>query len=153
MYESEQEAKNAAIGLLARREHSRKELMTKLQPRCQGFALEPVLDLLEDAGYLSDLRFSQSFIRMRVSQGHGEIRIRFDLRQKGISSEMINTSLEEAEIDWFEQALELYCRKYRTAITPQDFKERSKRMRFMAQRGFSMEQINYSIEQSANNDH
>ena len=148
MFETEQEAKNAAIGLLARREHSRKELATKLAKRCEQLDINEILDELEKLGYLSDQRFTESFIRMRCSQGHGEIRIRFDLKQKGISSDLISAMLERCDIDWFEQASELYQRKYRTLLDGKDYKERGKRMRYMSQRGFTMDQINYSIEQA-----
>ena len=149
MYETEQEAKNAAIGLLARREHSRKELATKLAKRCEQIDIDGILDELEKQGYLSDQRFTESFIRMRCSQGHGEIRIRFDLKQKGVSSDLISAMLEQCEIDWFEQASDLYQRKYRIPLDGKDYKERGKRIRYMSQRGFTMDQISYSIEQAA----
>ena len=148
MYETEQDARNAAIGLLARREHSRKELYTKLSGRCEQINLDTVLDDLERNGYLSDQRFTESFIRMRTAQGHGEVRIRFDLRQKGVAAEMISSVLDESGIDWYEQAADVYSRKFRTAVGEKDYKERSKRMRYLAQRGFNMDQINYAISHS-----
>lgn len=145
MYETQSEAKNAAIGLLARREHSRKELLDKLARRCEGVDLDEVLDELGRNGYQSDQRFTESFIRMRVGQGQGLIKIRFELQRKGVASELIAASFEAADIDWFELALEMYRRKYKTDLDGADFKERGKRMRFMAQRGFSSEQINFAI--------
>ncbi|WP_428036181.1 regulatory protein RecX [Amphritea sp.] len=145
MYETQSEVKNAAIGLLARREHSRKELLEKLGRRCAGVDLDEVLDELACNGYQSDQRFTESFIRMRVGQGQGLIKIRFELQRKGIDSDLVAASFEAANIDWFELALDMYRRKYRVALDESDFKERGKRMRFMAQRGFSPEQINYVI--------
>jgi len=145
VFETEQEAKNSAIQLLSRREHSRKELNDKLGGRSQNVDLEKVLDDLESNGYLSDHRFTESFIRMRISQGHGLIRIQFDLRRKGVGSELIAQILEEMDIDWYQQAVELYRRKYRTAIEEKDYKERSKRLRYMSQRGFSSEQCQYAM--------
>ena len=145
MYETQSEAKNAAIGLLARREHSRKELLDKLGRRCDGVDLDDVLDQLADAGYQSDQRFTEGFIRMRVGQGQGLIKIRFELQRKGVASDVIAAALEAADIDWFELALDMYQRKYRTGLEASDFKERARRMRFMAQRGFNSEQINYAL--------
>lgn len=146
VFETQAEAKNAAIGLLARREHSRKELRDKLLARCESVDLDAVLDELESKGYQSDQRFTESFIRMRIGQGQGLIKIRFELQRKGIDSELIVSSFELADIDWFALAAEMYARKYRAALVPHDYKEKSKRMRFMSQRGFNAAQINFAIE-------
>ena len=145
MYQTQAEAKNAAIGLLARREHSRKELLDKLASRCDGIDIEAVLDDLALNGYQSDQRFTESFIRMRIGQGQGLIKIRFELQRKGIDSELIAAAFEMADPDWFTLAVDMYQRKYRAELDPSDYKERGKRMRFMAQRGFTSEQINYAI--------
>lgn len=140
------DAWNKAIQLLSRREYSRKELERKLSEYADSTTIQKLLCSLENDGYLSDQRFCESFIRMRCGQGHGLIRINFDLRQKGISSELIAHCLEELAFDWFELALEQYQRKYQRNLVCVDYKERAKRTRFMAQRGFSMDQIKYAIE-------
>ncbi|SEQ94978.1 regulatory protein [Amphritea atlantica] len=149
MYQTQSEAKNAAIGLLARREHSRKELRDKLAGRCEEVDLEAVLDDLARNGYQSDQRFTESFIRMRAGQGQGWVKIRFELQRKGIDNELVAAVSEAAEIDWFALAQEMYQRKYRTGLDRSDYKERAKRMRFMAQRGFTSEQISYAIESAS----
>jgi len=143
------DAWNKAIQLLSRREYSRKELQQKLNAYAESEVIQELLGSLEDDGYLSDQRFCESFIRMRCGQGHGLIRINFDLKQKGISSELIEDCLEELDVDWFELALEQYQRKYQRSLVCADYKERAKRTRFMAQRGFSMDQIQYAIENAA----
>ncbi|BBB25123.1 regulatory protein RecX [Amphritea japonica] len=145
MFENESAAKNAAIYLLARREHSRKELKEKLIARSELIDLDIVLDELIERGYQSDQRFTESFIRMRASQGQGLIKIRFELQRKGVNSELIASAFEAAEIDWFELAADRYKRKYKAALLANDYKERAKRMRFMSQRGFNSEQIGYAI--------
>ncbi|WP_415892531.1 regulatory protein RecX [Neptuniibacter sp. PT8_73] len=147
------EAWSKAIQLLSRREYSYKELSQKLARSVEGADLDSVLQSLEEEGYLSDQRFCESFVRMRVGQGHGLIRIRFDLKQKGIASELLASCLEDLDIDWFVQAEELYRRKYREPLAGKDFKERSKRMRFMSQRGFSIDEIQFAIEQVANDEY
>ena len=145
MFESESAAKNAAIYLLARREHSRKELKEKLIARSELINLDLVLDELIERGYQSDQRFTESFIRMRSSQGQGMIKIRFELQRKGVDSELVAWAFEAADIDWFELAVDRYKRKYKAALAVDDYKERAKRMRFMSQRGFTSEQINHAI--------
>ncbi|MDO6562656.1 regulatory protein RecX [Amphritea sp. 1_MG-2023] len=152
MYETQSEAKNAAIGLLARREHSRQELRNKLSARCESIDLEAVLDELSDKGYQSDQRFAESFVRMRVGQGQGLIKIRFELQRKGVDNELILSTFEAADIDWFDLAADLYRRKYLAILAANDYKEKAKRMRFMSQRGFNAAQINFAIESATTNE-
>ena len=144
--ESDAEIKNAALGLLARREHSMAELITKLKTRCEDeHQLENVLFALQEDGYISDQRFTESFLRQRIYQGFGPMKIRFDMKQKGISSEMLEIAILEQEVDWFEMAKEVYQRKFQ----PQDGfdpKGYAKRMRYMMQRGFDTEQARYAID-------
>lgn len=151
MFKTEQEAKNAALYLLSRREYSRKELTDKLAKKSESIGLDEVLNELVQSGYQSDRRFTESFIRMRIGQGHGLIRIRFDLLRKGIQSEMTEQLLESMEPDWFELAQELYRRKYRTALVANDYKDKAKRIRYMSQRGFSMDQCLYAMAENDEN--
>ena len=75
----------AALELLARREHSRRELTRKLAAR--GFpddVVTPVLDELERTGALANARFTDSFVRSRIAKGQGPQRIRAELAQRGI---------------------------------------------------------------------
>lgn len=143
---TEKDIWNKAIQLLSRREYSRAELVQKLARISQDLPLDAVLGELESAGYLSDRRFAESFIRMRVGQGHGLIRIRFDLQRKGVANDLLQAVLEEMDIDWFGLAAEQYQRKYSQAVPSGDYKERSKRMRFLSQRGFTMDEIQYALD-------
>ncbi|WP_286236856.1 regulatory protein RecX [Neptuniibacter halophilus] len=137
---------NKAISLLARREYSRAELEQKLKPLAENENLDALLQALEEAGYQSDKRFTESFIRMRVGQGHGLIRIRFDLQRKGIESEQISECLDEMDMDWYENARELYQRKYAEPLQSGDHKTRNKRMRYLSQRGYTMDEIRYALD-------
>lgn len=148
---SEKELWNKAIQYLSRREYSRMELFEKLGKQSPE-AVDSVLDSLEKEGYLSDRRFTESFIRMRAAQGHGLNRVRFDLKKKGVDASLILEVLDELEMDWYELAAEVYRRKYSQPLDQSDYKERSKRIRFMSQRGFSMDEIQYSLENSEQQD-
>ncbi len=146
MLESESDIKNAALGLLARREHSMKELVTKLKSRCcDEDLLENILFGLQENGYINDQRFVESFLRQRVNQGFGPKKIHFDMRGKGITAEMLDFAMQEQEIDWFELALETYRRKFRYEDN-YDAKGYAKRIRYMMQRGFDSEQTRYAID-------
>ena len=140
--------RDVAIQLLARREYSRVELARKLRQKSfDGDDIEACLDALAEQSLQSDARFAESFVRSRIARGQGVIRIKGELRQRGIDQETLTAALaavEEREaVDWFELAKETLARRYDSpGDTP---KERAKRERFLATRGFDFEQIRYAL--------
>lgn len=139
---------NAALGLLARREYSRGELSERLARRSEDQDLiGHVLDALQEQGLQSDQRFCESFVRFRVSQGKGPVRIKQDLRMKKLDAELIDHHLQDISGDdhdfWRLRAAEVYDRKFSDLPVNND-KERAKRLRFLVARGFSA-QLAYSL--------
>jgi regulatory protein len=135
-----------ALDLLARREHSRRELERKLGTR--GFAEELIastLDALEESGELAPARFTASFIRARAAKGQGPARIRAELAERGIDREQATELMRDADIDW--AALAASVRDKRFGVQrPSDFKERARQARFLEYRGFDSEQIGSALE-------
>jgi regulatory protein len=141
---SESELRVAAISLLSRREHSRHELFQKLIIRTSSETyLLQLLDQLVQLGYQSDLRFTESFLRSRINRGLGQMRIERELKEKGIEQDLIEQCLQ-TDIDWFELAYESGLRKFQT-LNLNDYKERQKAFRYLAYRGFSMEQMQFAV--------
>lgn len=140
--------RDIAIGLLARREYSRAELAQRLKKKAfDEAAIDECLDTLVEQGLQSDARFVASFVRSRILRGQGVIRIKGELRQRGVDQETLNTAFKEVEegeqVDWFELARETLARRFDSAgETP---KERARRERFLASRGFDFEQIRYAL--------
>lgn len=141
-------ARDIAIQLLARREYSRAELAHRLQQK--SFSSEDIttcLDALAGASLQSDMRFAESFIRSRIARGQGVIRIKGELWQRGVDRETSATALatvEEREaVDWFELAQQTLRRRFDSPGNSP--KERAKRERFLAARGFDFEQIRYAL--------
>jgi len=124
------------------REHSRQEIRNKLKRKefAENVDLDALLDELEENNYLSDQRFTESFIRYRVLRGQGVIKIKNELRQRGVNASLINSVMQEANIDWFVLASEQREKKFSQDI-PTDFKEKTKQMRFLSGRGFDPEVI------------
>lgn len=126
------------LAALARREYSRAELAVKLD----GFPaadIAAVLDTLAERGWQSDARFAASYLRGH--RGYGRLKMRHELEARGIRGELLRDTLDSA--DWFAAARDVYQKKYSApATTPQ---ERAKRQRFMAQRGFSYEEIRQAM--------
>ncbi len=130
-----------ALDLLARREHSRLELFRKLQMR--GFddaAVDVALRALESEGLLSDARFAETFVWSRFQRGSGPQKIHAELCQRGVDEALIALSIEALADDWQGLLREVREKKFGRTL-PQDFRERSRQMRFLQQRGFSAEQI------------
>lgn len=139
--------KNSAIYSLAMREHSRKELYQKLQKKdyVEGVDVLKLLDELEEKDYLNEQRFAESFTRYRASRGQGPVKISSELYIRGINKSLISRTLRNSEINWFEKAVEQMVKKFGKTKSI-DFKEKAKRMRFLASRGFSHEIIHTIVE-------
>ncbi len=104
-----------------------------------------VIAELQKQGWQSDQRFAENYVRARWQRGHGPVRIRYELQQKGLAPELIDATLSRSGIDW-EQALErIYRQKYANKPITNPT-ERAKRWRFLQQRGFAYEQIHRLLD-------
>lgn len=136
----------SAMDLLARREHSRRELKQKLKKRFNDETLiEEQLDRLSDENLQSDARFAESFLRQRLSRGHGPVRIRQEMRQKGISDTEIEMAMAAEQPDWCDLAEAAYRRKF-GKLPPDDIKDKARRSRFMQYRGFALDQYQHLMD-------
>ena len=138
-----------AIRLLARREYSRHELAERLAAK--GHEPETIaecLDALAEQDLQSDARFAESFLRSRILRGQGPLKIRLDLEHRGLERELIRHAFDEAEqrgeVDWFALARDALARRF---SGPGDSpRERARRERFLAQRGFDFDQVRHALE-------
>jgi len=146
LIEDESALVQAVVQLLARRDYSRQELISRLGSRVEDEAmLARVLDRMETDGYQSDRRFAASHARQRVEQGYGERRIRYDLQQKGIDSALVDSALTELEVDWFELARRQAARRYGDHPS-EDAREHGRRMRYLLGRGFGYDEVRHALE-------
>ncbi len=138
--------KNSAIYSLAMREHSRHELKNKLLKKdfAEDVDLDKLLDELEESDYLSDQRFTESFIRYRVARGQGKVKIINDLKMRGVRVSLIRNAMQETDIDWFQLVKEQREKKFGSHI-PNEFKEKARQMRFLSGRGFDVDTIRQSM--------
>ncbi len=147
MGEAAKDIKDAALRLLARREHSRKELLNKLTLKGYGKdAVMAVLDELARQGWQDDQRYAQSYARCRIQKGYGPVRIDYELRQNGIESVNLDEIVQQvAGSSWMDVLERVYSRKFKPdrAI---DRHEWAKRSRFLVQRGFSGEMISALLD-------
>ncbi len=134
--------KQKAVALLAIRECSRFILRQKLKERFdeEGDAelIEACLDELQERNYLSDSRFARASVISKASRA-GDQKLKWELRQKGVSDEDIAEAMESLETSEYERAKALWDRKF--GELPSDRKERDRQIRFLASRGFTFKTI------------
>lgn len=137
----EQTPVQRALGLLVRREHSRKELTRKLTARgIESDAAAAAVDKLTEAGWQDDTRFAENLVRMRANTGYGPLHIRAELGTHGLDSEQILAAMDTFEGDWTENARDLVRRRFGEA-GPQELAQRRKAADLLARRGFDGDSI------------
>jgi regulatory protein len=122
-----------ALGLLVRREHSRAELARKLAPHGEADEVAALLDDLERESLLSNQRYAESLASSRAGR-HGSLRLKADLRDKGVPEAVVAETLREARAHDLDAARAVWAKKF--GRVPQDAAERARQMRFLAGRGF-----------------
>ncbi|MGH8403462.1 MAG: regulatory protein RecX, partial [Gammaproteobacteria bacterium] len=128
-----------ALKLLARREHSTRELTAKLTVRgYEPGAISAVIDVLAAKNLLSDARFVEEFVASRARRGSGPVKIRDELRSRGVDETLVETTLAEYQDQWPANAASVRRKRF-GAVLPQDYAERARQARFLQQRGFSAE--------------
>jgi regulatory protein len=138
--------RNKAMNLLARREHSQLELRTKLAAReYSPEEIEATVTALVADGLLSDERFAEAYITARIRTGQGPVRIRGELKKRGVGAEIIGMHLDDTGLEWHSLAREVRSKKFGEGM-PVEFKEKAKQMRFLEYRGFTSEQIRQAFD-------
>lgn len=130
----------AALNYLAKREYSQQELCLKLEAK--GFlnaAIVEALALLKAEGLQSDERFCQSYIQVKVERGYGPVRIRYDLKQRGLSDALIEKNLAVYNNVWIEQAFKAFKKRFHQLEInkPKQLKQKQ----FLYYRGFDFDTI------------
>lgn len=146
------EAFEAAVRLLARREHSAYELQNKLKQR--GFSKESVEEALSECRRLDlqcDVRFAEMFCRARVSRGYGPVVIRQLLRQVGVLADSVELALQGLDVNWSDEIERVWHKKFR-AVDDVSLRARQKQWQFLTYRGFTEATIRAFFETLAVDD-
>jgi regulatory protein len=146
MTDQQAEMRRAALDWLGRRDYSGAEITRKLR-RKFGEEADPsaVLDWLQEHRFLDESRYLDVLIRSAIERGHGLLRLRQDLKQRGINAPLIEQALSNLEVDWFELARRLRERRFgQKPVTDQ--KEKARQLRYLQYRGFTVEQCFHALE-------
>ena len=132
------------MDFLSRREHSSREILNKMSNRVESkeMLLDSIKELVDD-GLLSDERFAESYFQSRKNKGYGPLRIRNELKQRGIGDQLF-FSLSN-EVNWSKYALEALRKKINGDL-PTETKDVLKLKRFLNYRGFDFQDIDRAFE-------
>jgi len=131
--------RDRALGLMARREHSRTELQRKLAPHTEDpQELIDLLDELARRGWLSDARFAEALVHDKQAK-FGAARLAYELRERGVPDAVIRDQLAELKESELDRARQVWQSKF--GAPPEDAKARARQMRFLQSRGFGLDVI------------
>jgi regulatory protein len=137
------EALASAAGYCSMSEHCQSEVVDKLKRfELSSDDLSKLINYLQDEGYLNENRYVKAFVKDKFRFGKwGRIKIRYTLRQKGISSTVAEEGLSEIqEEDYLNMLTDLLRQKKRSIKANSPYELRGKLLRFAAGRGFELEQ-------------
>ena len=138
--------KGRALKLLSQREHSRRELESKLaRHEEEPGQLKRALDELAAGGFIDEQRAADSIVHRRGAR-FGAARVKQELLAKGIDSERVAAAMAVLRTTELDRAREVWRRRF--GEPPQDAVQRAKQARFLAARGFSGDVISRVLKGS-----
>ncbi len=90
----------------------------------------------------------ESFVRVRSERGQGPLRIRAELRERGVTDVLVDEVLTITSEFWFERANRARAKRFGEAA-PASRDEWNRQARFLAQRGFPSDLIYRALGDAA----
>ncbi|MDX1618164.1 MAG: RecX family transcriptional regulator [Balneolaceae bacterium] len=144
--EGREAVRTYCLRMLARRDHSRKELFDKARKKDHPADLvEGVLDELEEKGYLDDRTFARTFASDKSRLNNwGPAKIKAHLFKKGIPESIADEGIDAAfeELDLKETLFDLVKKKKRRFRREEDlFRRKKKIFDYLYRKGYRSESI------------
>lgn len=140
-------ALDKAISLLAVRARTEREITDALR-KCAY--LEPVIARvmarLLEAGYINDADFAEHWAASRVNKGMGTIRIRMELRQKGVPSSEIDDAVAGMDYNIVIAGAKKAAQKAARGRDLSDRKEQQKVLAALSRRGFDFQTAKRALQ-------
>ena len=143
-------AKRYIFRLLKFRIRTESEITQRL--RKKGFTekiIEELIRYFKDANLINDSLFASQWLNERLNRGYGIERIKWELKQKGISEEYIQELIAKNEV--LEKENDMLYKVMKEKIKKIDpnlesFKKKAILYRYLIQRGFSQSKVLGIIE-------
>ena len=144
----------SALNLLTHRGRSERELRQRL--RQKGYtasAIDETIRRVVDWGYLDDEQFAAAWVEQRSSgKPRSRRALAHELREKGVDRQIIETTIEEADIDELADARRLAADKWRKERGQDPAKRRQRTAAFLARRGYGWDVAKPVIDELARDD-
>ncbi len=142
-----EEAFKVSLRFIKYRPRSKKEVFDKLKRK--GFSddvIVEVVSFLEKKFFLDDEEFARLWVNERLlSKGLSLMKIKCELKLKGISEEIIQKVLSEIEVDELENAFNFLSKKF-SRVMDKNFLDKERLLRKLVMKGFS-----YKVSEKAVN--
>lgn len=119
----------------------RQKLLDKAYPEQ---AVDYVLAYLTEHGFLNDQQYAQSTMRSYTRRGYGTLRIRQELRRRGVAADHADEALDEYEPNW-DAMYALLDRRLHGDLS--DRREVQKAVAALQRRGFLWEDIRRALNE------
>lgn len=134
--------------LLSRRDHSVKELKTKLLRTIDEKNADKAIEKMLEYGYLDDEKYARNLVKyLAQSRNMSKNHIKQEMFKRGIPNEIINLVMEDYEFDNVSSVVDLIMTKYRNKLNNEDGNK--KVIASLMRKGFSYSDIKnafYRIE-------
>ena len=149
---------NKALDLLSLRDYSRRELSDKLVTKAWEKKEQKDMDLgslkqqasdicdrLEELGLLNEERFARSYVDELIRRKHlSKSGLKTALIQKGVQRDIIETVLEEVDVDPVEQIRELLATKFKNRDLS-DEKQKTRTVNALLRLGYRYNEIHAAM--------
>lgn len=138
------EAKEKALFLLSYKEYTARQLADRLAKDAGQQAAEQAVERMEELGLINDEDYAERYAReLSERKLFGELRIRQEMRQRGLSEEQISFSLSLLQDDPDEKMQAILEKKYPAAM--QDEKVRRRAYSALLRMGYTPSQARRAL--------
>ena len=148
---------NKAVQLLAQRDHSSYELTNKIiqfftkKIKCSEdeyyeqlnqlkIETADVIQYCTNQNWMNDTQYIEKYIVMRANKGYGRYKIAMELKQRGLSTDLIHELLRILDINWLYNAHKQLLKKFKQ-VNVKNISEKQKVTQFLVTRGYTQDDI------------
>ena len=140
---------NKCADLLSRRDHSVKELRDKLLRTVDESSADKAIDKFLEMGYLDDKKFAKAFAaHLYENKNYSDNHVRQELYKRGISRDIVNDIVDNAEVDSVQSIINIIEKKYYAKLNAENGRE--KVIAALMRKGFSYSDIKSALSEIEN---